>query len=84
MNILKSIFDYLGDATRRHRQKKANERKELVRRDLYNRVQVMEFGGELYISYDGVPIVRRDDLCDTIEHVVNDSRLTVMAFNECE
>ena len=36
--------------------------KELAKRRSMEEVQIMEYGGRMYISYRGIPIVREEDL----------------------
>ena len=36
--------------------------KELAKRRSEDEVQIMEYGGRMYISYRGIPIVREEDL----------------------
>lgn len=50
--------------------------KELAKRRSREEVQIMEFRGEMYICYRGVPIVREDDLGAPWSGVLERSRGT--------
>ena len=58
------------------RGKRIERVKELAKRRSREEVQIMEYGGEMYICYRGVPIVREDDLRAPWSGVLERSRAT--------
>lgn len=57
-NIFKAISDWKKEMKMNRETKHMNE----IRKQCYDSIQVMEFNGDLYISHDGVPIVKLNDL----------------------
>ena len=69
--ILGKVRAWYGDY-REYRKGKWLERvKKLAKRRSREEVQIMEYGGELYLCYKGVPIVREEELgaswCEVLE-----------------
>lgn len=60
--ILVKARAWYGEYREYRRGKRIARVKELAHRRSREEVQIMEYGGEMYICYRGVPIVREDDL----------------------
>ena len=60
--ILGKVRAWYGDYKEYRRGKRIDKVMELAKRRSMEDIQIMEYGGELYICYRGVPIVRERDL----------------------
>ena len=72
--ILKEIKQWckaIGDE--QHRKKVLRMEKE-VKHEAYQRVQVREFGGELFFSFDGIPLLHEDDLAIDLGSAAREAR----------
>lgn len=72
--ILKEIKQWckaIGDE--QHRKKVLRREKE-VKHEAYQRVQVREFGGELFFCFDGIPLLREDDLTTDLGSAAREAR----------
>ena len=64
---------------RQRRYKRLRTKIEMVREEGLRLVQVMEFDGQLYISYNGIPLVNVKYVMDT-QAVLENARSTRMRF----
>lgn len=62
MKILGNVRAWYGEYKKYRRGKRLVRVKELAKRRSMEDVQIMEYGGEMYICCRGIPIVREDDL----------------------
>lgn len=72
--ILKEIKQWckaIGDE--QHRKKVLRKEKE-VKHEAYQRVQVREFGGELFFCFDGIPLLHEDDLTIDLGSAAREAR----------
>lgn len=72
--ILKEIKQWckaIGDE--QHRKKVLRREKE-VKHEAYQRVQVREFGGELFFCFDGIPLLHEDDLTTDLGSAAREAR----------
>lgn len=60
--ILVKARAWYGEYREYRRKKRLARVKKLANRRSREEVQIMEYGGEMYICYRGVPIVREEDL----------------------
>ena len=60
--ILGKMRAWYGEYRKYRRGKRIERVKELAKRRSREEVQIMEYRGEMYICYRGVPIVRDNDL----------------------
>ena len=60
--ILGKVRAWYGEYKEYRRGKRIERVKELAKRRSREEVQIMEYGGEMYICYRGIPIVREEDL----------------------
>lgn len=64
------------------RKRRAEKRKKARMRECCQMVQVKEFGGILYVSFDGVPLVDTNCLVDKIPEALDDIRSTYAEWLE--
>lgn len=72
--ILKEIKQWckaIGDE--QHRKKVLRREKE-VKHEAYQRVQVREFGGELFFCFDGIPLLHENDLTTDLGSAAREAR----------
>ena len=74
--ILGKVRAWYGEYKKYRRGKRIARVKELAKRRSREEVQIMEYGGEMYICYKGVPIVREGDLGAPWSGVLARSRAT--------
>lgn len=72
--ILGKVRAWYGDYKDYRRGERIARVKELAKRRSREEVQIMEYRGEMYICYRGVPIVRERDLGDSWFDVLDMSR----------
>ena len=60
--ILKEIKQWCKAIGDEQHRKKALRREKEVKHEAQLRVQVREFGGELFFCFDGIPLLHEDDL----------------------
>lgn len=76
MNKIQSLWRTL---TTKSAQQRESERKEMLNE--YNeRINVREFNGKMYISFDGNPLVCTDNLRENIIDTLSDAREAVTEF----
>lgn len=62
MEILTNIKMWLSAKRKAHRERKAAEKAAALVRESEERIQAREFGGEVYLCYNNVPLVPADGL----------------------
>ena len=72
--ILGKVRAWYGEYKEYRRGKRLERVKELAKRRSMEEVQIMEYRGEMYICYKGVPIVREGDLGAPWSEVLDRSR----------
>ena len=69
--ILGKVRAWYGEYKEYRRKKRIDKVMELAKRRIREEVQIMEYGGEMYICCRGIPIVREEDLgaswCDVLD-----------------
>ena len=69
--IVGKVRAWYGDYKEYRMVKRLARVKELAKRRSKEEVQIMEYGGEMYICCKGIPIVREEDLgaswCDVLD-----------------
>lgn len=60
------------------RESRAQKRQNEQARHLRERIQVREFNGLLYISYDGIPLIPTESLNEPIDKVLFRARATAL------
>lgn len=68
---IKQCCKAIGDEQHR---KKALRREKEVRHEAQLRVQVREFGGELFFCFDGIPLLHEDDLTTDLGSAAREAR----------
>lgn len=68
---IKQLCKAIGDEQHR---KKALRREKEVRHEAQLRVQVREFGGELFFCFDGIPLLHEDDLTTDLGSAAREAR----------
>lgn len=76
MKIVGKVRAWYGEYKEYRRVKRMERIKELDKRRSREEVQIMEYDGEMYISYRGIPIVREEDLGASWSDVLARSRGT--------
>lgn len=72
--IIKEIKQWCQAMSDEQHRRKVLRRQKEVQQEALRRVQVREFGGELYFSFDGIPLLHADDLVDNLGSIVRDAR----------
>lgn len=72
--ILKEIKQWWKAVDDEHHRKKVLKRQKEAKLEAARRVQAMEFGGELFFCFDGIPLLHADDLTDKLGGIVRDAR----------
>lgn len=62
MRFIESFKAWWSGKVSAHRAKAAAKREAAMRKESCLDIQVMEFGGNMYVAYGGMPIVRIDRL----------------------
>lgn len=60
-------------ADEQHRKKVLRREKE-VKHEAHQRVQVREFGGELFFCFDGIPLLHEDDITTDLGSATREAR----------
>lgn len=72
--ILKEIKQWCKAIGDEQHRKKALRREKEVKHEAYQRVQVREFGGELFFCFDGIPLLHEDDLTTDLGSAAREAR----------
>jgi len=80
MEFFESIKAWWSKWIAAHRQKAAAKREAQMEKESCADIQAMEFGGNLYIAHNGVPIVRVDRLNVEATKLLAESRKDYMAW----
>lgn len=72
---MKEISNWISAYLKGRKERKAEQRKAIMRNESTKTVQVMEFQNQLYISYDGTPLIDIRFLGD-VQVVLADARAT--------
>jgi hypothetical protein len=76
MSIINTLRNLCED-----RSQRANDKhRSAVEAHYKETIQVKEFNGELYISFDGIPVVALADLNASIVDIVSKARQTAVAY----
>lgn len=76
MSIINTLRNLCED-----RSQRANDKhRSAVEAHYAEAIQVKEFNGELYISFDGIPVVALADLNASIVDIVSKARHTAVAY----
>lgn len=74
MKLLKQIKQWWSDFVKDREEKQAVKKQKALERMSCEVVNVMEFNGKLYVSYNGVPVVPVENLNVTVEKLLVQSR----------
>ena len=82
MKLFQTIRDWLKNIVYQY-----NEQKKVKRRKTLNKlscadINVIEFNGRLYIAYQGIPVVRTDDLKIKAPELLSQSRVDYLIWKE--
>lgn len=72
--ILKEIKQWCKAIGDEQHRKKALRREKEVKHEAQLRVQVREFGGELFFCFDGIPLLHEDDLATDLGSAAREAR----------
>ena len=72
--ILKEIKQWCKAIGDEQHRKKALRREKEVKHEARQRVQVREFGGELFFCFDGIPLLHEDDLTTDLGSAAREAR----------
>lgn len=72
--IIKELKQWWKAMSDEQHRREVLKRQKQVQQEALRRVQVREFGGELFFSFDGIPLLHADDLTDKLGNVVRDAR----------
>lgn len=84
MKIIMRIREWLRVQREERRKRSADKRQKELKRESMRMVQVKEFGGVVYVSYDGVPLVDVNSIVDSIPEALDDIRATYVEWKEKE
>ncbi len=80
MKLLGQIKQWWSDFVKDREEKQAVKKQKVLERMSCEVVNVMEFDGKLYVSYNGVPVVPVENLNVTIEKLLAQSRKSYLAW----
>lgn len=81
MNILNKLYAFLSSRYKSLKQENAIKREQNAILEATRTLQVLEFSGELYLSYRGVPIINQALLKKTLPETLEESRNTLCKWN---
>lgn len=84
MKIIMRVREWLRVQREERRKRSADKRQKELKRESMRMVQVKEFGGVVYVSYDGVPLVDVNSIVDSIPEALDDIRATYVEWMEKE
>lgn len=84
MRTVSEICGWLKAMRERSQERRVQKRTEAINRESLRMVQVKEFGGVVYVSYDGVPLVDVNSIVDNIPEALDDVRATYVEWMEKE
>lgn len=84
MKIIMRIREWLKAIREESRKRRVQKRSGAIIREARQMVQVKEFGGIVYVSYDGVPLVDVNSIEDSIPEALDDIRATYVEWMEKE
>lgn len=74
MKLLKQIKQWWSDFVKDREEKQTVKKQKTLERMSCEVVNVMEFNGKLYVSYNGAPVVPVENLNVTVEKLLVQSR----------
>lgn len=84
MKIIMRVREWLKAIREESRKRRVQKRSGAIIREARQMVQVKEFGGIVYVSYDGVPLVDVNSIVDSIPEALDDIRATYVEWMEKE
>lgn len=82
MKIIMRVREWLKAICEESRKRRVQKRSGAIIREARQMVQVKEFGGIVYVSYDGVPLVDVNSIVDSIPEALDDIRATYVEWME--
>lgn len=80
MKAIESISQWLKDIKTQHKWRRIERRREQLRAELRERIQLKEWNGVTYIAVDGVPMVHSDIIKQDCISVLHRMRSAVMDY----
>lgn len=80
MNIFKSIYQFFKKLHTQYHTTKQQKRLQLLSNLSCELINVTEFNGRLYISYNNVPMIRVDDLKVKVPELLAQAREDYLAW----
>lgn len=84
MKIIMRIREWLQVQRENDRKRRSEKHRKALECECRRMVQVKEFGGIVYVSYDGVPLVDVNSIVDSIPEALDDIRATYVEWMEKE
>ena len=84
MKILENIKMWLSAKRKAHRERKAAEKAAALVRESEKRIQAREFGGEVYICFNNVPLIPADGLAWDLPTTLSVAREAWLKWKEKE
>ena len=84
MKFIMGIREWLQMQRENNRKRCSEKHRKALACECRRMVQVKEFGGVVYVSYDGVPLVDVNSLVDSIPEALDDIRATYAEWMEKE
>lgn len=82
MNLFTKLKDWLMSAISQLKAQKELKRQNSLKRLSCTDINVVEFNGRLYIAYQGVPVVRVDDLKVKAPELLSQAREDYLMWKE--
>ena len=80
MKLLEQIKQWWSELVKEYEEKQATKKQKALERMSCEVINVMEFDGKLYVSYNGVPMVPVESLNMTVEKLLAQSRKSYLAW----
>lgn len=80
--ILSAIKNWWSDVQKSAKARKEAQRHEYLQHRSCTRLQIMEFNGREYISFDGVPVARLENLKSKAPEFLAQAREDFVAWSE--
>ncbi len=77
---MSNFMQWLSDKLTAHKERKARAKREMLEQMGCEDINVIEFGGALYVSHNGIPVVPVSLLNADVEKVVAASRKTYLQW----
>ena len=82
LNDMKRLKEIMADIAANHRKSRRERRRKTLERVASELIQVRDHAGNLYVWFDGVPVLSANEFCGDLLDVVRAMRVNYVLWHE--